>query len=220
MTAHRAAQKREVIRLRVEERLGLDALVERTGLPHTTVYSWVRGFPLTDAEIQGRRQNGGRRTSSLREARGDLAKGRGPEADLHQVVRAHSLTGLQVAKVSEAAVLLRLLARGFNVFGSVFDGDRTDWIVEVPSTGKVWKIQVKTTLQRAARHGLPTVALRHASDTRFGARRYKPGEFDFIVGYDLYTDTAYVWSWAEVVHLKAAVTVCPEAAERWDKLLA
>ena len=54
-----------------------------------------------------------------------------------------------------------------------------------------------------------------------GTRRvaYKAGDFDFIVGYDLFTDTCYVWSWEEVAHFKATVTICPEAEERWDKLL-
>jgi hypothetical protein len=29
----------------------------------------------------------------------------------------------------------------------------------------------------------------------------------------------YVWSWDEVKHLRNMVTICPEAAERWDKLI-
>lgn len=49
-------------------------------------------------------------------------------------------------------------------------------------------------------------------------RRYADGSIDFIVGYDLFTDTAYVWAWGEVRD-KVCVTICPEAAERWDKLL-
>ncbi len=43
-------------------------------------------------------------------------------------------------------------------------------------------------------------------------------EFDFIVGYDLYSDAAYVFTYEEVKHLKKAVTVRDDAFERWDKL--
>jgi hypothetical protein len=39
-----------------------------------------------------------------------------------------------------------------------------------------------------------------------------------LVGYDYFTDTCYVWSWAEIQGFKKAITVCPDAAERWDKM--
>jgi hypothetical protein len=50
-------------------------------------------------------------------------------------------------------------------------------------------------------------------------RRYMDREFDFIVGYDLFRDTAYVFSWDEVSANKTTVTVSKDAAERWDKIL-
>jgi hypothetical protein len=59
-------------------------------------------------------------------------------------VRRNNLGTLQVAKVSETAVLLRLLAHGFVPFGSVFDGDLADWVVEVPEEHRFYTIQVKT----------------------------------------------------------------------------
>jgi len=144
-------------------------------------------------------------------------KYQGDEADIHRTVRAHNLSHSQIGKVAEAAVALRLLAWGFNVFGSIYDGDRTDWIVEVPSTGKVWKIQVKTAHKGSKMGGLPYIVLQHGAGWN-RRQRYLQGEFDFIVGYDLYTDTAYVWSWDEVASLSTAVTICPDAKERWDKL--
>lgn len=141
---------------------------------------------------------------------------RGSESEIHKMVTASVLSSSQVAKVSEAAAMLRMLASGFNVFGSVFDGDRTDWIVEVPCVNAVYKVQVKTTF--TSQHGLPYVSLRHRANPTDGNRRYNRDEFDFIVGYDLLTDTAYVWSWEEVEHLQSAVSVNNEAAERWDKM--
>ena len=124
---------------------------------------------------------------------------------------------LQKAKIAEAAVMLRLVLQGFCPFGSVFDGDKTDWLVEIPQTGKVLKIQVKWA-KGTKDIGLPLVNLQCAEGAS-GIRRYKKGEFDFIVGYVLFTDTAYVWSWNEVEHLKTSVSICTEAAEQWKKLL-
>jgi hypothetical protein len=40
-----------------------------------------------------------------------------------------------------------------------------------------------------------------------------------MIGFDLFTDTAYVWSNVEVSG-KNTVTICSDALERWDKLLA
>ena len=78
--------------------------------------------------------------------------------------------------------------------------------------GKLSKLQVRNAQQQLA--GLPLVSLR----CNQGKSRLKPGSFDFIVGFDIFTDTAYVWSWRETEHLRGSVTICPDAAERWDKL--
>jgi len=127
-------------------------------------------------------------------------------------VNGNSLNSNQRAKVAEAAVLLRLLAHGFTPFGSVFDGDKTDWLVEIPKTGKVLKIQVK--LARHLHTGLPTTSVRSSSQKK----KYTQRECDFLVGFDLFTDTAYVWAWAELEDHTTSVTICEEAAENWSKL--
>ena len=119
------------------------------------------------------------------------------------------------ARVAEAAVLLRAVVLDLRVYGATFDGDKTDWLVQVPS-GKLAKIQVKAT--RQLKYGLPVVGLRCSSGHN-GKRRYCDGEFDFIVGYDLYTDIAYVYSADEVTNKKNVVTTSPEFAEQWQKVL-
>lgn len=96
----------------------------------------------------------------------------------------------------------------------MFDGEKADWIVETHQ-GKTWKIQVKWA--RAGQDGLPRIPLR----CRGGGgkyRQYLEGEFDFIVGYDLWSDTCFVWSFDEV-RGKTGVTISSESAERWDKLM-
>lgn len=211
---HPKETKIEAVRLRVQEHLGLDSIADRTGVAASTLSRWLKNHPLDPSEVWDRMRINGRAST------GRLRKNRGIESPLHQTVRARNLNSVQVAKVAEAAVMVRMLAQGFNVFGSVFDGDRTDWLVEVPATGKVWKIQVKTASRSDGKgHGLPNVEIRHGASSKRGGQRYEKGDFDFIVGFNLFTDTAYVWAWDEIEHLKTTVSVCPEAAERWDKLL-
>ena len=148
-----------------------------------------------------------------------MKKARGDESRLHQAVGGTQLTRHQKAKIAEAAVLLRLVLHRMTPYGSWFDGDKADWLVQTES-GKIVTVQVKWAGQtNSSGFGLPSVRLK--CTTGHGRqRRYEAGEFDFIVGYDLFTDTCYVWSWDEVSHLKAAVTITPEAAERWDKMRA
>src|SRR5262245_14101520 len=125
--------KAECIRLRVEERLSLRDIHSRTCASKSSLSSWLKPYPLTAEEKKPRMQAPPLTQRYMPP----------PEAELSRTVRSNGLNNLQVAKVSEAAILLRLLAQGFNPFGSTFDGDRSDWLVEVPSSGRVWKIQVK-----------------------------------------------------------------------------
>lgn len=194
--------KEECLRLRVEESKSFLDIVALTGVSKGSLSAWLKPYPLPDVLVKERQKAVVRYRTPK--------KDRGEESSIHRVVKHNGLTPLQLSKVAEAAVMLRMLSHGFNVFGSVFDGDRTDWVVEVSSTGKVWKVQVKLASRG---QGMPLVSIR---DGRH--RRYNTGDFDFLVGYDLFTDTAYVWSWAEVSHLKTAVAITDDAEERWDKL--
>jgi len=145
-------------------------------------------------------------------------KDRGVESNLFQVAHAHGITAEGKGKVAEAVALLHLVVRGFVVYGSPFDGDRSDWIVDKVGMPNSVRLQVKCCEDKGNGHGLPAVPLTRSKGEGRKRTRYQEGEFDFIVGYDLYTDTCYVWSWDEVGHLKRTITICPEAAERWDKI--
>ena len=202
------SKKEECIRLRQEERLSLRGVADRTGVPKGTLAGWLKPYPLSAAEKARKIAAGAaKRTGRL--------KARGEEARLHQLLGDRCLTRSQKAKVAEAAVLVRLCLFQFNPFGSVFDGDKTDWLVEVPESGQVVKIQVKWA--SAQKHGLPSIKMT-CVDGHSTQRPYKAGEFDFLVGYDLYTDTCYVWTWEEVAHIRSTITITPDAAEAWVKL--
>jgi len=204
------AKKTECVRLRVEGRKSLREIHKDTGVPKGTLSGWLKPYPLTDDERKERQ----RANLAANRHQGPL-KDKGEPSKFHHVSAGQQMSRLQKAKVAEAAVMFRLVLHGFNVFGSVFDGDKTDWLVEVPGTNSAVKVQVKW----AGHHpqGLPSIRL-GCVEGHNKQRPYKEGEFDFLVGYDLYTDTAYVWSWGEVQRYTRSVTVAPEAAERWDKM--
>ena len=206
MPAAKPGLRAECVRLRIEERLSLREIAVTTGASKGSLSTWLREYPLTEEEKASRKPC----------PPSPVVKERGVESALHQTIRANGLDSLQIAKVSETAVLLRLLVHGYIPFGSVFDGDRADWVVEVPQTQKFYKIQVKT-MQRAS-GGLPAASIRHGHNRKGGSVRYQKGDFDFLIGYDLFSDTCYVWSWSEVLGHKSSITGNPDAFERWDKL--
>jgi len=196
--------KARCITLRVEKRMSLREIHTVTGAPKGSLSTWLKDHPLTDAERTARRK-----------IPKVPKKDRGVESHLHRLAL-KPLDKVRKAQVAEAAVLLRLSLFGVRAFGSVFDGDKTDWVALVPGRATPLKVQVKSV--RESSHGLPVVPIR-CSAGRSGSRRYAKGEMDFLVGYDLFTDTAYVWSWEDLRGHKAAITICPNAAERWDKLM-
>lgn len=200
----------QALALRTEEHLSLREISKRLKLPKSTLSLWLKDHPLPKGTAKRRMSEAGQASSKARRAKSYQATAQ--RSNLHQLLGDRKPTRAQKARISEAAVLVRLAVMGWEVYGSPFDGDKFDWVVD---TGlRLVKVQVKTTYLQSM--GSPVVRLQCA-DGRGKSRRYREGELDFVVGYDLFTDTAYVWSWAEVRD-HATISVTPEAAERWDKL--
>lgn len=198
------------VHLRTDQRLSLREIHQQTGAPKGSLSTWLLDFPLTEAEKSFRILEGSKRPRNTK-------KDRGSESWLYRMA-SKDLTQSDKGHVAETAVLLRMLLNRFKVFGAKSDGEKADWIVEISETGRIWKIQVKSTSgPNRTTQGLPIVLLTCA-DGHNKRRRYLKGEFDFIVGHNLFTDTAYVWSWAELENQKTSVTITPEAEEAWHKL--
>lgn len=198
-------QKDKVIQLRVENRLSYREIQKRTGVARSTLNLWLQSYPLSPEEKTAKsRENWGEG--------GHNKKSHGPPSKFWEAVDPDDVESQRKANISEAAVFFRLTLHGFHPYGSVFDGDKADWIVETPDHKKIWRIQVRSTFLK--KQGLPRISLRKARSGRFN-----PEEFDFLVGYDLYSDTAYIFSEKEISNLKASVSVKNSAAERWDKML-
>ncbi len=200
------ALRKEAIRLRLEERLSLRAISDATGAAKGSLSVWLKDYPLTPEEVRERQAIV--RYVAPKKDRGEVSK--------FWSAQIKDLTRAEKGKIAETAVLFRLYLNKFDVYSSPFGGDKTDWMVWIPETRKAVRIEVRWA-RCSRRGGLPYFSLMcRAGVGKY--RRYSLGEFDFIVGYDIYSDTVYVFSHDEVLHLTAAVTVRPEAAERWDKL--
>lgn len=204
MATYKPDLKAECIRLRTQERKSFREIEALTGASKGSLSLWLKSYPLGDDEVAERKKGVVRYRPPK--------KDRGEQSKYHEMAEGRNLDPNQKAKVAEAAVLLRLTVMGFEVFRGTHDGTKADWIALVPATGKLWKIQVKLT--RSGTDGLPYTLLRCSQS----ARKYEAKDIDCIVGYDLFTDTAYVWTWAEVEHLSTTVSITPDAAERWDKM--
>lgn len=203
--------KLKVIQLRVNKHLSLREIHQQTGVPKGTLSNWLKPYPLPE-EIRKAKQ--AIAYEKLQNYVKTVRKRQRPiESKYHKALGDRELTSYQRGAISEAAVLFRLTLYGFKVYGSVFDGGTADWLVESP-TGKRLKIQVKSAY--IDRRGLPIINLR-CNDGRTKFRCYREGEFDFIVGYCLFSDTAYVLSFEEVKD-KTAHVPQEQDEERWDKL--
>jgi len=199
---------RHALRLRINEHLSLTEISDRTGVAKSTLSEWLRDYPLAGWVREDKNQKG-------ENQRRRCHKDRGTESALHKFLNGHKLDRAEKGRVAEAAVALRLALIGYRTFKSVAEGDAADFLVVTPD-GTTCKIQVKWA--RLDTHGLPVIPLRRSKGERRSSQRYAVGEFDVIVGYDLFTDIAYIFTEEEVKGLSAAVTVCPDAAEAWYKL--
>lgn len=203
--------KLKVIQLRVNKHLSLREIHQQTGVSKGTLSNWLKPYPLPE-EIRKAKQ--AIAYEKLQNYVKTVRKRQRPiESKYHQALGDRELTTYQRTAISEAAVLFRLTLYGFKVYRSQFDSRTADWLVESP-TGKHLKIQVKSAYIDG--RGLPIINLR-CSDSRTEFRCYREGEFEFIVGYCLFSDTAYVLSFEEVKG-KTAHVPQEQDEERWDKL--
>lgn len=128
-----------------------------------------------------------------------------------------ALTKLQKASIAEAAILFRLCLLDVDVFSSTFDGSKFDFVVYLRKQDVMRKVQVKC-VRESLHSQLPCIKL-FCADGRNKLRRYRDGEFDVIVGYDYFTDTAYVYRPTDIANKKSMTTISGDAAERWDRLI-
>jgi transposase-like protein len=198
--------KDECVRLRVEKRLSIKRIKEITGISQGTLSRMLREYPLSAKEIHDR--SSASATKVNKEARFRREKYLAKESRFHKMLS--NPDSLTTAKISESAILFRLFVHGFSMYGSLFDGEKSDWIAM--KDGKVFKIQVKTA-------SLPQAGHKSSFKVTAGkGKPYKSEDFDYIIAYDVYTDEAFVYGWDEVKGQKV-FTNRNDAKERFDKIV-
>lgn len=212
MPKDRSSVKAKVIQLRVNKHLSLREIHEQTGVPKGTLSNWLKPYPLPEEIRKAKQAVAHEKLQNY--IKSERKRQRPIESKFHKALGDRQLTTSQKSSIAEAAVLFRLALHGFKVYGSLFDGGTADWLVESPN-GKYLKLQVK--FARIDSRGMPIMPL-VCSDGRTKFRCYREGEFDFVVGYCLFSDTAYVLSFEEV-RGKTHHVPQDQDVERWDKLL-
>lgn len=202
--------KAECIRLRVEERLSVREIERRTGLSKGTFSPWLKDYPLTEEERKEKTERGKRPSTSRHERYPNLS----PFTSFMKPVQ--DLSRQEKGRIAEAAALLRLTLLGLVPAKPVFDGERSDWLVEIPGTTVVRRIQVKWL--KHSHYGQPLCPL---TSTGASGRclHYTPKDFDVLVGYDVNTDTCHVWDWVALGSTATTVAASSSSREAWDRLL-
>lgn len=198
---HNPELKAKVISLRIEDRLSYGQIAQLTGVPKGTLSNWLNDLPLTEEEKNQKRHV-------------PLPKSQGIESKWSKTFDKNDFGKNQKGKIAEAAILFRLFLNNLSPYGSLFDGEKADWVVVNSKSNKTFKLQVRWA--KKYKTGLPVISLTRT--TKAGKRTFKEGDFDFIVGYNFYNDTAYVFSYDEVKNYSQAISVREDAAEAWHKL--
>ena len=201
--------KAKAIELRVNGRKSFGEISDEIGVPKGTLSAWLKDHPLSREELKVRYTS---RNSASEGPSDNTVLVMGSESKFH--LEHQDLSPHQMGKLAEAAILFRLTLHGFRVFRAVSDGDRTDFIVL--EGGKCLKLQVKC-VKEQAKGGLPLVKLWHVEGFQ-KQKRYTEVEVDFIIGYWLYNDTAYVYSMKELEGKLAVKAITLDGAEAWNKL--
>jgi transposase len=125
-----------------------------------------------------------------------------------------NLTNAERGRIAETAVLFRLTVHRFEVYGSPVGAVRVDWIVRDQDTGALIKLQVKCVGRGSGKAMIPT---RRSVGAAKQWASYVADDFDFLIGYDLMLDTAYVYSFVEA-EKQTLLAVSDAAAEAWHRL--
>lgn len=195
---------REAIRLRVDERKSLNEISKIMSLSKGTLSLWLKDIPLTEKEKKEKMSipNIGHRNYHDTEEWAFLKQ---PSKAYRQVKDTKHLSSSQKGKIAE-------VLNGFNVYGSPFDGDCLDWVIE--KANKTYRIQVRW---GSNNDGRPCIRLRK-SNGRGKSKRYANDDFDFIIGYDLFSDTAFIFSSKETSNHTSRIAITQDSIENWDKI--
>ena len=145
--------KAEAIRLRVEERLSLREIAIITGAAKGSLSLWLKQHRLTEEERKARSKAAKRYIATK--------KDHGEESRHNKTVVWQNLSNQRKGRIAEGAILFRLALHGFDIYTSVFDGDKADCLVRAPESEEIFKLQVRC-VHSPSKHGLPVIRLKCA----------------------------------------------------------
>lgn len=203
-------RQEEAIRLRREEGKSNADIAKAVGASRSTVLIWLKDHPLTpeqqgivDALTRSRRAKAISATMRKKKAV-DESKYFKMAVDLSPNLK---------GRVAEIAVCFRLTLMGYRVFQCIYDGDVVD--ILTMDGDSPCKIQVK--MMRWCDEGRPLMRLHRMGGK--GEWLYKKSDVDVFVGYDLKSDTCFVYdAWPLIDAGQKSVSACEEAKEAWQIL--
>lgn len=199
--------KVEALRLRIDERLGAAEIGRRTGVPKSVLHYWLKPYPLTDEEKSAVISAAPRHRTPKKQlpVSGEVCE------------LADGISTLGRGSVAENYAKFDIARNGLLMMNPDGDGDVVDIYVRRNGGHKVAFLQVRTASKPPARNGLPSISLRRYRNGK--ANSFKEGDFHFIVGYCPANNQVYVYSYDEVRHLRNSITITPEAAGAWWKVM-
>jgi len=198
--------RQEALRLRLQERLSLDAICHRTGLGKGTLSVLLREYPLTSEEVSQRKSESALRSNPLRKYTPQLSKHA-------QMMEGVEFSTDQKGRMAESAVLFRLAMYGYKALRDVFEGNKVDMFAVREDTDRYIKIQVKWA--RRCEIGRPIIDLRNGEHGKI--RYLSPEDCNFVVAYNFETDITFVFP-VEICLGKTSKTCDEEYAEAWHLL--
>jgi predicted transcriptional regulator len=185
-------------------------------LSPSTVSKYVESIPLTQEALKKiRAAAGAQRGQRIREKRKLLWNG---SNKFKQIISDNfkDYSKNMKGSIAESAIIYRLLIHNFPVYSSIFNGHKID-VIACNRIGKLIKIQVKC-IKITPDSVTPLVPVQ-CMQGRYTFTTYDNKDMDFLVGYDLLNDVAYVFSWDEVKSKKTHISATVESKENWGKLL-
>lgn len=200
------------IKLRKEKRMSNIQIAKATGMARSNVCYWLRDHPLTKEETAEfiRQKN----KSQRRPVR--TGPGTEPSSRLYLLLNGQQLSTARKGRIAEAAVAMRLALFDFEIYHSVLGPAKLDIIARHSSSAKLVRIQVRHACP--GKWGAPVIKLVR-SNGRKRYVRYGDDDFDFLVGYSVRTDIAYVFRREDCAGRQSGVSATKESEEAWHHLI-
>jgi len=212
--------KNEAIKFRVEGKKSLKEISKILRISKSTASLWLRNYKLPSNELHRRICLAAKKASKTKNKikRERIEKEKAEGSKFFTAFKKNGLLKKRewIGKLSEAAVIFRLILNGFEIYSSIFDCDKIDFIIRKGREGKLIRLQAKTVrrVKRGWGKGEGFIPL-ICQKGHYGRRKIGEKDFDFIVGYDLFSDSCYVFNKNQIRKNKTTIGIKRGIKEGW-----